>query len=260
MTRTGAPSDLELLRVRGFEAPHAFTTRSGGVSRGPYRSLDLGLSTGDVVADVRENRRRVLRAAGADPTRVAQVHQVHGATVIRAQDAAPEARADALISDDPAWTLVVSYADCVPVLLFDPVAWAVAAIHAGWRGMARGVVGAAVRAMSETYGCHPSDVHAAIGPAISGAVYQVGPEVIEAFAAAGFEPGHAHPDPEIPGRYRLDMPAATGEALHAAGVPAGQVRDGRWCTLTDATRFYSHRRDGPRTGRHWALVRLPDER
>lgn len=258
--RTGAPTDLELLRVEGFGAPHAFTTREGGVSRGPYSSLNLGLSTGDVIVDVRENRRRVLCAAGADPSAVARVHQVHGATVIRAQDATPESRADALISDDPAWTLVISYADCVPVLLFDPVVRAVAAVHAGWRGMARGVVGAAVRAMCDAYGCDPADLRAAIGPAISGAAYQVGSDVVEAFTAAGFQSAHARPDPETPGRYRLDVPAATGEALHAAGVPPGQVRDGAWCTLRDATRFYSHRRDGPRTGRHWALVTIPDER
>ncbi|MDZ7801552.1 MAG: peptidoglycan editing factor PgeF [Trueperaceae bacterium] len=251
------PAHPGLLRVPDFGAVHAFTTRSGGVSGGPYRTLNLGLSTGDAPEAVHENRRRVREALGLDPARVAQVHQVHGATVVSARDATPEVEADAIVTDDPAWTLSVSYADCVPVLLYDPVAPAVGAVHAGWRGAVHGVVGATVRSMTRRFGTDPALLWAAIGPAVSGARYQVGPEVVDAFAAAGFDAAHARPDPEVTGRYRYDMPGAVAEALAASGIPTARLRNGGWCTVSDASRFYSHRRDGRRTGRHWALVRLP---
>lgn len=246
-----------LLRVPDFSAVHAFTTRSGGVSGGPYRALNLGASTGDALEAVRENRRLVREALGLDPARVARVQQVHGATVVSARDATPEVEADAIVTDDPAWTLSVSYADCVPVLLYDPVTPAVGAIHAGWRGAVQGVVGETVASMTRRYGTDPARLCAAIGPAVSGARYQVGPDVVDAFAAAGFDAARARPDPEVPGRYRYDMPGAVADALGAAGVSAARVRNGGWCTVSDASRFYSHRRDGRRTGRHWALVRLP---
>ena len=252
-----APAGPELLRIDGFPAPHAFTTRRGGVSRGPFASLNLGLSVGDAREAVEENRRRALRAFEADPDRTARVSQVHGARVAAASEATPDLEADALVSDDPGWTLAISAADCVPVLLVDPARGAVAAAHAGWRGLAAGVLEASVAALHERYGSAPDGMWAAIGPHVSGPRYQVGPEVVEGLRAAGLSDRHARPDPAEAGRFRLSLGGAAAEALIRSGVPAARVLDGGWCTVSDAERFYSHRRDAGRTGRHWALLRAP---
>lgn len=247
----------ELLTLDAFPAPHGFTTRRGGVGRGPYAELNLGRSVDDDPAAVSENRRRVLAAFGADAERTATVHQVHGAQVVDARDAGPEVRADGIVTDDPAWTLAISAADCVPVLLLDPACGAVAAVHAGWRGVVAGVVDAGVQALSRRYGTRPDRVRVAIGPHISGPRYQVGPEVVEAFTSAGFPDGIARPDPSAPGRSLLSVDAAVRVALARSGVRPGHVADGGWCTASDPRRFFSHRRDHGSTGRHWALVRPP---
>lgn len=241
--------------VRGFPAPHAFTTRAGGVSVGPYASLNLGLSVPDDPGAVAENRRRVASWFGARPGRLATIHQVHGTRVVEAREASPEVRADAIVSDDPSWTLAVSVADCVPVLLHDPESGAVAAVHAGWRGTAAGVIGACVATMTRRYGSRPASLTAAVGPAISGDAYQVGPEVVEAFVAAGLPADVAWPDPNDPGRHRLSVAAGVRHALLDAGLSTERILDGGWCTASRPESFFSHRRDAGRTGRHWALVR-----
>jgi hypothetical protein len=252
---SGAPP---LLRLPGFPAPHAFTTRAGGVSEGPYASLNLGASVGDDPAAVAENRRRALRAFGADPSRTARVRQVHGVRVVEAARAGDDVEADAVVAVEPGWTLAISVADCVPVLLLDPARGAAAAAHAGWRGLAAGVVEAAVAALTERTGGRPVDVWAAVGPHVSGPRYQVGPEVVEAVRDAGLHGPHTRPDPDAPGRFLLSLGGAVGEALGRAGVPADRVATGPWCTAGDPARFFSHRRDRGRTGRHWALLRVPE--
>lgn len=242
-----------LLTLEAFAAPHAFTTRHGGVSRGAFAALNLGLSVADDPEAVHENRRRVLRAFGARPDRVATLHQVHGARVVHAAEAGPDVQADALVSDDPEWTLAISVADCVPVLLHDPESGAVGALHAGWRGTAAGVVGATVREMVRHFGSRPTQLRAAIGPAISGPAYQVGGEVVRAFREADLD-ADVVPDAE-PGRYRVSVASAVRHALLREGVRPDAVAWGDWCTASRPDLFFSHRRDRGRTGRHWALVR-----
>jgi len=259
-TRHRLDGTPELLRLDGFPAPHAFTTRRGGVGRGPYAELNLGRSVGDDPDTVSENRRRVLRAFGADPSRTATVHQVHGARVVQAREAGPEVQADGIVSDDPAWTLAVSVADCVPVLVVDPAHGAVAALHAGWRGVVAGIVDAGIDELVGRYGSRPDRLRVAIGPHISGPRYQVGPEVVEAFAAAGFPESVARPDPDDAGRFLLSVDAAVRVALARSGVRPKHVQDGGWCTASDRERFFSHRRDRGSTGRHWALLRPPPSR
>lgn len=209
----------------------------------------------DEAARVAENRRRVTSWFGADPDRLAKLHQVHGTRIVPAAEASPEVRADGLVSDDPDWVLAISVADCVPVLLHDPASGAVAAVHAGWRGTAAGVVGAAVDEMRRRYGTRPERLTAAIGPSISGDAYQVGPEVVAAFAAAGMPENLWKPDPDEDRRYRLSVPGGVRHSLDVAGLEADRILAGGWCTASDPARFFSHRRDGGRTGRHWALVR-----
>lgn len=260
MAEGSLPSDGPLfLTLDAFSAPHAFTTREGGVSAAPFDTLNLGASVGDDAACVARNRVHVGTAFGVDPDRLAYAHQVHGARVVRAVEAcgsqAGVVQADALVSDDPTWTLAVSMADCLPLLLHDPERGAVAAVHAGWRGVVAGVVEAAVTALSESYGAHPERLRAAIGPHIHQSAYQVGAEVAEAFSAAGYPPDVMRADEREEGRFLLSLERAVVLALQHAGVPSGAVVAGGWCTAQDAARFFSHRRDGGRTGRHWALVR-----
>lgn len=254
---------MAALRPDDFErgplgVPHGFSPRAGGVSPAPWATLNLGASVGDDPARVRENRHRVAAAFGVPPGRVVRLDQVHGAEVIVAGRDAVGRDGDALITDDPAWLLAVSAADCLPIVLVDVRRGAVAAVHAGWRGVAAGVAAAAVRALEARYGSDPADLRAWLGPAIQGRCYQVGPEVVAAVRADPAVPAAAAwRDPGTDDRWRLDVPAAVRAQLAAAGVPAPAIHASATCTHCAADRCFSHRRDAGRTGRHWAVVRAP---
>jgi YfiH family protein len=254
----GAAASPEVLRIGAFPARHAFATRRGGVSCGPYASLNLSASTGDDPAHVEENRRRLTIAFGADPARLAGVRQVHGTRVVDASEAGEDVAADALVASEPGWTLRISVADCVPLLLAAPERGVVAAVHAGWRGTAAGIVAATLSHLHDRFGVRPGELHAAIGPAISGPRYQVGPEVVLALREAGAPASVATADAEADGRYRVSVPEAVRALLIRGGVAADRIHAGRWCTASDPERFYSHRRDAGRTGRHWALIATPE--
>lgn len=250
MSATGLP----LVRAPNLEVPHGFTTRAGGVSEGHYASLNLSLSTGDDRAKVAENRRRVLAAFAATDDAVCALHQVHGATVVEAAPGWHRLSADAMISRDPELLLVIGVADCAPILVYDPVQRAVGAAHAGWRSTAQRIAAKLVHKMQMRYGSAPQDLQVAIGPCISGAAYQVGPEVKDAFSASGFPASCCPGDGD--GRYRLDLVAANRWLLERCGVKAEHIWASGACTFSDPERFYSHRRDGTRRGSHWAVIRL----
>lgn len=246
---------MELIRAPNLAAPHGFTTRSGGVSGGPYASLNLGLSSGDDEASVAENRRRVLRAFGTDETNVCAFSQVHGNRVLTGEPSWFVEEADAAVSSTPGLLLVVSTADCLPILLHDPPTGAVGAAHCGWRGTVQGAAAATLARMTELYGTNPADVRVAFGPAISAANYQVGPEVVAAFREAGFPEGIATPDGT--GRFLLDVPGANRWQLLRCGVQPENLWESGLCTYGDPERFFSHRKGAGRTGRHWAVIRTP---
>jgi len=236
--------------------PHGFTLRTGGVSQGPYASLNLGLSSGDEPGRVEANRDAVLAALRVPRERVCAFHQVHGTRVL---DGAPswfEERADAATTADAGRLLVVSVADCLPVLFFDPASGAVGAAHCGWRGTLGGLATAVVARMAERYASRPEDLAVAIGPGIQGACYQVGDEVVAAFRQAGFPTSLATPDEE--GRHRLDLAAANRWGLERAGVRGERIWSSELCTHCHPERFYSHRRDAGTTGRHWAFIGVPE--
>lgn len=236
------------------------STRVGGVSEGPWASLNLGTAVGDDVAAVSENRRRFAQAIGAVPVFLRQVHGVrvvrlHAATA--GQAVAAPIEADAAVSTERGIACTVQVADCLPVLFAAPAGRGVAAAHAGWRGLAGGVLEATVDALCEAAGCVPSEVQAWLGPCIGPRQFEVGAEVVEAFAAA-VPPGEAprfvpraRPDGTM--RWLGDLPQLARDRLRAHGVHA--VSGGRWCTVEDASRFFSYRRDGV-TGRLAAAVWL----
>jgi len=238
-----AVSGLHLLAWPALDASGAdavVTARSGGVSSGPYATLNLSLSVGDDPQCVLENRRRLAAGFGASPEDFVFARQVHGAAVrvvgvadrgsgaLCLDDAIADA--DALVTATPGVVLAILTADCVPIVLHDPVARVLACVHAGWRGTVAGVSAATLAAM-QALGSRPSDVIAGIGPAIAAARYQVGADVHQAVtqafgpAAAAFIRLDPRPDsaPESPDRWLLDLWAANRHALIAAGVPAPQI-------------------------------------
>ncbi len=223
------------------------TTRAVGVSQGPYRGCNLGDHVGDAPAAVAANRAALLATlGGAGP--VLWLDQVHGTTVVGASAWRPGVAADAAWCDRPGPVCAVLTADCLPVLLCARDGSAVAAAHAGWRGLAAGVLEATVAAL----GRDPAELLAWFGPAIGAAAYEVDAPVREAFV--GEDPGAGDAfDATRPGHWRADLYALARRRLAALGVD--EVHGGGLCTASDAARFYSHRRDGV-TGRMASLVWL----
>lgn len=237
----------------GFEPLHGFTTRHTGASSGPYASLNLGLSSGDERALVEANRDLLLERLGVGRDQVCAFDQVHGKRVLVGSPAWFEDEADAAISDDPGLLLVVSAADCFPLLFFDPASGAVGAAHAGWRGTLAGIAGEVVGALGREYGSTPLDLQVLIGPGIGACCYEVSREVAGEFELAGFSDACFRPGAGE--RPHLDILNANREVLTAAGVLPGRVTAVERCTSCERELFYSHRRDRGKTGRMWGFVR-----
>lgn len=225
------------------------STRAGGVSAPPFDTLNLGRSTGDDPAAVAENRRRFEAALGA-PAR--WLTQVHGARVVRLKAAADGAlEADAAVTTASGVACTVLVADCLPVLFAAPAARGVGAAHAGWRGLAAGVLEATVAALCEAAACAPAELVAWLGPCIGPRRFEVGADVLDAFGAAGAARFVAAPRPDGSARWLADLPGLARDRLHAAGVT--RVSGGSGCTVEEPSRFFSFRRDGV-TGRIAAAV------
>jgi polyphenol oxidase len=225
-------------QAEGYEI--AFTTRLGGVSEGPYASLNLGRKSGDDVARADENRRLACAAIGADVEQLALNHQVHSDRVLRATPALRGERADGLWTAEPGLPLLALSADCLPIAIVragtdEP---AVAVLHAGWRGLLAGIVAAGARALGA------GKLAAAIGPAIGPCCYEVGEEV-----AAPFRERFGD---DVVNARRLDLWTSAERALLAAGVERVERFDR--CTYCEPETFFSHRRDAGRTGRQGVIA------
>ena len=240
---------------------HAFTTRTGGVSRiyGRSGDLNLGLTQEDDPESVQTNRHTVLEALTADtpgPWSLVQTRQIHSATVLALPPEAPfpSVPADGLVTSVPGSLLAVLAADCVPILLADRRRRVVAAVHAGWRGTVAGIVDVAIHTMQQHFGCHPEDLAAAIGPSIGPCCYETGEEVHtrfhEAFPYA----------PELFTGRNLDLWQANRRQLLSSGVPSSQISVLAACTACTHTPagpgFFSHRAQHGRTGRMMGLIGL----
>jgi polyphenol oxidase len=225
------------------------TTRAGGVSAAPFDSLNLGRSAGDERAAVDENRRHFEAALGV-PTRY--LSQVHGTRVARLTHAVTTScEADAAITTEPGLACTIMVADCLPVLFAAPGARAVGAAHAGWRGLAAGVLEGTVGALCEAAGCEPADLVAWLGPCIGPRQFEVGAEVLDAFGAVGATRFVPRPRADGSPRWLADLPGLARDRLHAVGV--ARQSGGAWCTASDPLRFFSFRRDRV-TGRMAAAV------
>jgi YfiH family protein len=224
----------------------AFSTRRGGVSQGPYRSLNLGRYTEDDPVAVTENRRRWLTSLGLNPARLANAGQVHGRAVAQVSAPGLQPECDVLVTTTPGLALAVTAADCLPLLLSAP--GAVAAAHSGWRGTADGAPEAALSAVCAASHTGPERVTIHLGPGIRGCCYRVGPEVADRFPVSAVRRDE--------GGLWLGLPTAVRLRLLEAGVPPGSIHDTGACTACEPEWYFSHRRDQGRTGRQWGVIAL----
>jgi YfiH family protein len=234
---------------------HGVTTRRGGASRGAYATLNLARSSGDDPAAVAANRALVEESLGAARP-LALPRQVHGHALVVAEDA-PDARigeADGIATARPGQPVGVLGADCPGAIVVDPVRRALALVHSGWRGTLAGVAPAAVALLVSRFGSDVRDLRAGIGPGIGAARYEVGPEVADAFRA-GFPEADRCLSRGRADRSHLSLADAIRLQLLRAGLREEAVEQMAACTYDDAGSFFSHRRDGPATGRH-ALVAM----
>jgi len=237
---------------------HGFTSRIGGQSQGEFAGNNMSLSVGDDPSTVAANRATAIAALGFPPDSLYLQKQTHSATVrtltTRPHDETPF-EGDAMVTNLRGLVLGIQTADCTPILLVDPVAGIIGAAHAGWRGAATGICEATVRAMVDI-GATPANITAVIGPTISLANYEVGPQFAADLLALYPNAGNRLVTP--PGACEhFDLPGFVADCLNGAGV--GTVVDTALCTYADPTRFFSHRyatHQSTRTGRQMALIGL----
>jgi hypothetical protein len=238
-----------------------FTTRHEGISRQPYNSLNLGTATQDYPHYVQGNRSILARAFGTRVERLVTVTQVHGTDLLVIDTPNPDyahflkIECDGLITNQPGVMIGVSVADCVPILLLDPMKKVVAALHAGWKGTAGEIGRKGVEALVGMFGSRQADILAAIGPAIGRCCYEVNAPVMEAFrkSGAGLE---CFEQKSTPGNWRLDLVAANYGQLLAAGLSETNIETTPLCVSCEHDLFFSYRRDGGETGRQMGFIKL----
>jgi hypothetical protein len=235
------------------ELVHAITTRHGGASTGPYSSLNVSNGLGDDPKAVDENLRRVCAALGLHRNDLTSPNQRHTANVRRvglAERGHIQVGYDALVTDEAHLPLLLRYADCVPILIYDPAHRAVALVHSGWRGTVLGAPQAAVESLVREFASRPQDLVAAIGPSIGPCCYEVGHEVVNAIQGA-FPSSDALLTRRGRSRRYLNLWAANRRWLSGCGVQRIEVSE--FCTACHTEEFYSHRAENGKTG-HFAAV------
>lgn len=245
-------------------AAHGFSTRLGGVSQGIYASLNLGSTRGDEPDCVRENYRRFCAAIGADVSRVIMTNQVHGTVIRTAGPGDVKAdlydregyECDGLITDVPGLALTIFSADCIPVLLYDPVKRVIAAVHAGWRGTAGNIAGKAVDKMRAEYGSDPGNILAAIGPGISACCFETHADVPEAMTAALGESAKPHIAALESGKFQVDLKGINAALLRRSGVAPDHIEISGDCTACLPEKYWSHRLTQGRRGNQAAMLQL----
>lgn len=243
---------------------HGFSTRCGGVSSGIYATMNLGSTRGDDPALVRENFRRFCAAIGADDNNVVMTTQIHS-TVIRPVTFSDvetdsydrwEHECDGLITDLPGLALTVFSADCIPVLLYDPVKRVIAAVHAGWRGTAGDIAGKAAEMMQRDYGCLPDHILAAIGPGISQCHFETHSDVPDAMTAALGELVNPYIAAAEGEKYRVDLKGINAALLRRRGLSDHHIDISTDCTACLSDKYWSHRITQGKRGSQAAIIQL----
>lgn len=259
---------VTFLAAEGFRAAggvaHGFSTRLGGVSEGIFSSLNLGFNRGDDPDRVRENYRRFCAAIGADVNRIVMTGQIHETEIrtatpdlIKSDVCVPTGYdCDGLITDQPGLVLTIFTADCIPVLLYDPVRRVIAAVHAGWRGTAKDIAGKAVDKMRLDYGCQPKRILAAIGPGISRCCFETHSDVPDAMTAALGDSASPHITRLTNGKFTVDLKGINAALLMRAGVTADHIEISTDCTACLHETYWSHRVTQGRRGSQAAMIQL----
>lgn len=259
---------VTFLAADGFRAAggvaHGFSTRLGGVSTGIYASLNLGSTRGDEPDRVRENYRRFCDAIGADVTGVVMTNQIHSTVIRTAVPADVKAdlydregyECDGLITNIPGLALTIFSADCIPVLLYDPVQKVIAAVHAGWRGTAGDIAGKAARQMQTDYGCRPGDILAAIGPGISQCCFETHADVPEAMTAVLGDLANPHIISLENGKFKVGLKEINAALLERAGLEPGHIEISGDCTACLPEKYWSHRVTRGQRGSQAAILQL----
>lgn len=236
---------------------HGIFTRQGGVSKGMYQSLNLGGTNGDSREAVWENHQRVFEAISRPFSSRFDVWQVHGKQIICTDkpraDHQKHLPADGIFTDNPDVTLIMRFADCVPLLFFDPIKKVVGIVHAGWQGTLLKIGAEAVRKIIEKYGCQPEDLKVGIGPSICREYYQVGKEVVSKFETEFGDAHSAFIEKSSKG-YHLDLWQANKMILESVGVKSIEVSG--LCTAHNLHDWFSHRAEKGKTGRFGVVMYL----
>lgn len=243
--------------LQGAGLVHGVSLRTGGFSRGRITGLNLGHTVGDDTEAVDANHALLFAALGLSADQVVTARQVHGARVARVgwgEGGTVIPATDGLITEVPGVALLMRFADCVPVLLYDPQRNAIGLAHAGWRGALARVAAHTAQAMIHEFGCRPADLRASIGPSIGPCCYEVGPEVAEATRAAFPEQDRLLSQVQPSGHAHLDLWAAVATQLSEIGIE--QIETARICTACRGDLFYSYRRQGAASGRFGAIIGL----
>ena len=242
-----------LFRVPAIFSPFpelltAESTRHGGISPAPYASLNLGTSTADASEHVAENRAIFWKSLGIEAAQVATSHQVHGSEVVTVTQPGHFEGYDALVTDRPGILLAVTIADCTPILIYDPVHHAVAAIHAGWRGTVQTIALKSLDAMRRDFGTDPADCYAYVGTCIDECSFEVGAEVGEQFPDA-----HRRFD-SVLGKYFVDLKKANSDQLLSAGIHKNHIHISAYSTVLHNHSYFSYRHESGQTGRMLACI------
>jgi YfiH family protein len=238
-----------------------FTTRHEGVSRPPYNSLNLGITTNDQTHNVEGNRNLLASAFGINHDALVTVRQVHGADILVIDEPNEDfshflsVEADAIITNQPGVMIGITVADCVPILLLDNEKRVIAAVHAGWQGTSSKLAAKTVAGMKTVFGSNPKKLQAIIGPSIGKCCYEVDATVKLAFAQNSV-PWESCTEQAGAGKWNLDLSAANRELLMGAGVTAAQIQVSDMCVSCHRELFFSYRRDDGETGRQMGFITL----
>ncbi|MEA3363365.1 MAG: peptidoglycan editing factor PgeF [Thermodesulfobacteriota bacterium] len=239
-----------------------FSTRHGGVSRPPYNSLNMGLGTNDLLANVEGNRTTFTRAFNLSPHQLLTVKQVHGDDLLLIDESNPDlshfltVEVDAIVTNQPGIMIGILTADCFPLLIWHEKKKIAAAIHAGWRGAANGLIAKVVQTIHNNFDCPAAELQVAIGPGIGAHTYEVDRPVRDAFRQGSGYWNEISKETKL-GHWQLDIPLSCQLQLENSGVKPQNIEIAEQCTCCHPELFFSHRRDNGVCGRQIAFIQLP---
>jgi YfiH family protein len=240
-----------------------FSTRNGGVSRPPYNSLNLGLGTDDLLASVEGNRATFSRAFDLSPHRLLTVKQVHGDDILLIDEENPDlshfltVEVDAIVTNQPGIMIGILNADCLPILIWHDDNKVAAAVHAGWRGAANGILGKVIRSIATNFAIPAAELKAAIGPGIGAHNFEVDRPVRDAFRQGSGFWNEISKETQL-GHWQVDLPLSCRLQLEKAGIKPQNIDVASECTCCHPELFFSHRRDDGVTGRQIGFIQLAD--